>query len=147
MSYASRCSCWGVSTVLPTEGRSFISLYSYISFYIHIELTSSTSSNWTVLFLPSIPSFSNGYDPMYLSVSTSNSMSPLSHAVWLFPGTPFESLFNTWPCNALGGTFVMGWCFYLCSFLELCRIPAHLGPRCLLSWIKLNIFCDNELFW
>lgn len=64
-----------------------------------------------------------------------------------FPGTPFESLFNTWPCDALGGTFVMGWCFYLCSFLELCRIPAHLGPRCLLSWIKLNIFCDNELFW
>lgn len=60
---------------------------------------------------------------------------PVQYDFLFPPWTSFESLFSTWSYRCLRNIFVFmfleewGCTFiYLCTFLELCRIPACIGP-------------------
>lgn len=66
-----RYNCWGISTVLLT--RPSMLFFFFILFsktILHSIFTLNcpdrTPSKWILLSLPSIPSFSVGYDPLYL---------------------------------------------------------------------------------
>lgn len=135
--YTFRHSCWVVCRqYFPQRPSVLFSYPSAVPYSIFIlSWPGSTPSKGIVLSLPSIPLFSIGYEPMYLSMSTLSSRSTLPHAVWLFPGASFQFLFGSWSCKSLWTTFFFFFMFlekwgcafiYLSAFLKLCRIPAHI---------------------